>query len=99
MFEILDKHYKARCGLPIQFAKLGHSTSNFNFFVTTSISKSITLSQGSGSDGSLMNKLISLSSEGKFSIIDSVIDKASKGSLAKKKKTVSFNEESKGETK
>jgi regulator of sigma D len=37
-----------------------------------------------GGSGGLMNKLISLSSEGKFSIVDSVMDKVSNGSLIKK---------------
>ena len=69
-------------------ANLGHSTDNFNFFVTQSISQSLTLSQGSKSgsgSGTLMNKLISLSSEGKFSIIDSVVEKVSKITEEKKK--------------
>ena len=68
-------------------ADLGHSTDNFNFFVTQSISQSLTLSQGSKSgsgSGTLMNKLISLSSEGKFSIIDSVVEKVSKITEVKK---------------
>ena len=78
MFEILNKHYQEKMGQSIQFADLGSSTQNFNFFVTQSISQSITLSSGnSSSNGSLMNKLISLSSEGKFSIIDSVLNKVS----------------------
>jgi hypothetical protein len=55
--------------------------------VTQSISQSLTLSQGtnggSGS-GTLMNKLISLTSEGKFSIIDSVVEKVSKKTEEKK---------------
>jgi hypothetical protein len=56
--------------------------------VTHSISQSLTLSQGSkssGGSGQLMNKLISLSSEGKFSIIDSVVEKVSKRTEEKKK--------------
>lgn len=68
-------------------ADLGHSTDNFNFFVTQSISQSLTLSQGSNGgsgSGTLMNKLISLTSEGKFSIIDSVVEKVSKTSEEKK---------------
>ena len=86
MHKILDEHYKKKSGRSIQFADLGHSTSNFNFFVTRSISESITLSSGSGANASfgLMNKLISLSSEGKFSIVDSVIEKVEKGTLGKK---------------
>jgi hypothetical protein len=67
-------------GQPIQIADLGNSTANFNFFVTQSVSHSISLSHSSSSSASstsLMNKLISLSSEGKFSIIDSVIEKVS----------------------
>ena len=90
MHKILDAHYKAKSGgRGITFADLGHSTSNLNFFVTSSVSHSLTLSSGgsgSGKDLGLMNKLISLSSEGKISIIDSVVDKVSKGELSKKKK-------------
>ena len=63
---------------------MGQSTQHFNFFVTQSVSNSISQSQGSCS-GSLMNKLISLSSEGKFSIIDSVVEKVSKITEEKKK--------------
>lgn len=85
MHKILDEHYKAKMGLGITFADLGHSTSNLNFFVTSSVTHSLTLSQGSSEgSGGLMNKLLSLSSEGKISIIDSVVDKASKGELKKK---------------
>ena len=81
-------------GSKIQFANLGHSTSNFNFFVTQSVSRSLTLSQGSGSaskqggSGGLMNKLISLSSEGKFQIVDSVVSKISAGEFTKEVKHV-----------
>ena len=76
---------------------MGHSTQNLNFFVTSSVTHSLTLSQGSGSGtSSLMNKLISLSSEGKFSIIDSVVDKVSKGQLSKKKDASKGEEEEKG---
>jgi hypothetical protein len=38
MFDILNKNYKAKMGREIQMADLGHSTDNFNFFVTQSIS-------------------------------------------------------------
>ena len=38
MFDILNKHYTKKMGSSIQFADLGHSTENFNFFVTQSIS-------------------------------------------------------------
>jgi hypothetical protein len=78
-------------------ADLGHSTDNFNFFVTQSISQSLTLSQGSKSgsgSGTLMNKLISLSSEGKFSIIDSVVEKVSKITEEKKKSSNGGNSSS-----
>lgn len=92
MFDILNKNYKEKMGIDIQMADLGHSTDKFNFFVTQSISQSITLSQGSSKSGTgsgtLMNKLISLSSEGKFSIIDSVVDKVSKKTEEKKIQSV-----------
>lgn len=91
MFDILNKSYKAKMGMDIKMADLGHSTDNFNFFVTQSISQSLTLSQGSKSgsgSGTLMNKLISLSSEGKFSIIDSVVEKVSKITEEKKNDSV-----------
>ena len=96
MFDILNKSYKAKMGMDIKMADLGHSTDNFNFFVTQSISQSLTLSQGSKSgsgSGTLMNKLISLSSEGKFSIIDSVVEKVSK--ITEEKKVSKITEEKK----
>jgi hypothetical protein len=60
--------------------------------VTSTITKTLTLSQGS-KDSSLMSKLISLSSQGKFSIIDSVVEKLSKGALgvSKPKSTSSIS--------
>lgn len=88
MHKILDENYKKKMPQGITFADLGHSTSNFNFFVTSSITHSLTLSSGGGKASKtaegLMNKLLRLSSEGKFSIIDSVVDKVSKGELTKK---------------
>jgi hypothetical protein len=44
MMKILNDNYEPKMGIPIQIANLGHSTSNFNFFVTQSVSQSITLS-------------------------------------------------------
>jgi hypothetical protein len=85
-------------GQAIQFAELGHSTENFNFFVTQSISHTLTLSSGGSSSGqglSLMNKLITLTSEGKFSLIDTVVDKLVKKVDEKPKK----DEEEKKEVK
>ena len=84
MFQILNQHYEKKMGSKIQFADLGSSTKSFNFFVTQSISRSLSLSQGGSSNGGLMNKLISLSSEGKFSIILSVVEKVSAGQFSKK---------------
>lgn len=66
--------------MKMQIANLGHSTVKFNFFMTQSISQSI--SQGSNS-GTLINRLISLSSEGKFSVIDSAFEAMSKKTLEK----------------
>jgi hypothetical protein len=90
MYKIIKDTYEkeTKGERKLQIADLGHSTDNFNFFVTQSISQSLTLSQGSKSgsgSGTLMNKLISLSSEGKFSIIDSVVEKVSKITEEKKK--------------
>jgi len=89
MYKIIKETYEKETEgeVKLQIADLGHSTDNFNFFVTQSISQSLTLSQGSKSgsgSGTLMNKLISLSSEGKFSIIDSVVEKVSKLTEEKK---------------
>ena len=86
MHKVLNENYKKVQPNGITFADLGYSTANLNFFVTSSVTHSLTLSSGKGgSEGTgLMNKLISLSSEGKYSIIDSVIEKASKGELTKK---------------
>jgi hypothetical protein len=79
MFDILNESYKKKMGEPIQFANLGHSTQNFNFFVTQSISRtlSLTSSKSSSADGGmgLMNKMITLATEGKYSLIDTVVDK------------------------
>jgi hypothetical protein len=41
MFSILNVHYKQKMGIDIQIANLGKSTQNFNFFVTQSISQSL----------------------------------------------------------
>ena len=89
MHSIMKKCYEdeTKGKMKFQIANLGQSTQHFNFFVTQSVSNSISQSQGSCS-GSLMNKLISLSSEGKFSIIDSVFEKVSKKTEEKKNKSV-----------
>jgi len=78
MFSILNNHYQKKSGQPIQLADLGHSTENFNFFVTQSISRTLTLTSGGSSAEqglTLMNKLITLTSEGKYSLIDTVVEK------------------------
>lgn len=82
MFKILDDSYKKKMGKGIQFAELGNSTEKFNFFITQSISQTISLtaSKNSGSESgmSLMSKMISLATEGKYSLIETVIDKITK---------------------
>ena len=78
MYEILNESYKKKMGHPIMFADLGHTTENFNFFVTQTISKTLTLTSAnlSGSNGmTLMNKLITLTVKGKYSLIESVIER------------------------
>ena len=88
MFKILDDSYKKKMGKGIQFAELGHSTEKFNFFITQSISQTISLtaSKNSGSESgmSLMSKMISLATEGKYSLIETVIDKITKKQETKK---------------
>ena len=44
MYRILNENYESESGYPIQIADLGNSTANFNFFVTQSVQRSITLS-------------------------------------------------------
>jgi hypothetical protein len=84
----LDESYKKKMGQGIQFADLGRSTEKFNFFVTQSISRTLTLTAGKSSskDGgmSLMNKMINLTTEGKYSLIETVVDKLTKKQEAKK---------------
>jgi hypothetical protein len=83
MFSILDKAYKEKMGRSILFSELGQSTKHFNFFLTQSISQTLTLTsqKGASSSGkteqSLVNRLLQLSSEGKFSKIDTFVEKLS----------------------
>jgi hypothetical protein len=88
MHLILNDHYKQIRQEGITFADLGHSTANLNFFVTSSVTHSLTLSSGGSiskkEEGALMGKLIQLTSEGKFSIIDSIVEKVSRGELSRK---------------
>ena len=74
MFKILKESYTKECGKEVVIADLGHSTNELNFFVTSTVSSSISSSQIKSSY-SLINKLISLSSQQKYSIIDSVVSK------------------------
>ena len=74
MFKILDESYTAVMNKPINFADLGHSTNGFNFFVASTVSSSISSAQLQSSS-SLLNKLITLSSQQKYSIIDSIVEK------------------------
>lgn len=84
MFKILNESYERRMGQPIQTADLGHSTDNFNFFVTSSISRSLTLTSGGSAKGSgLMTKLIDMMDD-KCEIVDSIIEKISAGTYTKK---------------
>lgn len=80
----------------IQIGELGHSTKDFNFFVTATISDSVSASRSSSlkSSESLVNKLLSLTSKSKFSVVDSVISKIDKklkqeDQIAKKSKSSS----------
>lgn len=87
MFNILNDHYQRKMGQPIKFADLGYSTANFNFFVTQAISQTLTLTQGGRGAGTrnqtnLMDKLLHLTYQGKFSLIDTVVQKVTgKGTL------------------
>jgi len=74
MFPILSSSYKQTRGKDIVIANLGQSTKNFGFFVTSTISNSVS-STSSLQSKFLINKLISLTSEEKYELIDSVISK------------------------
>ena len=43
MFSALDNSYKAKMGRSMLFSELGQSTKHFNFFLTQSISQTLTL--------------------------------------------------------
>jgi len=83
MFLALENSYKSKMGRSILFSELGQSTKHFNFFLTQSISHTLTLTsqKGSSTGGktqqSLVNRLLQLSSEGKFSKIDTFVEKLS----------------------
>jgi hypothetical protein len=51
MFEILNANYKEKMGQDITIADLGTSTEHLNFFLTKSISQTLTHSQTSSING------------------------------------------------
>jgi hypothetical protein len=51
MFEIMNTNYKEKMGKDITVADLGTSTEHLNFFLTKSISQTLTLSQTSSING------------------------------------------------
>jgi hypothetical protein len=51
MFEILNTNYKEKMGKDITVADLGTSTEHLNFFLTKSISQTLTLSHTSSING------------------------------------------------
>jgi hypothetical protein len=64
---------------------LGKSIEHFNFFITQSISQTLSISSlrnvGATSE-SLVNRLLQVSSQGKFSQIDTFIDKLAATKMA-----------------
>ncbi|MFS8160430.1 MAG: hypothetical protein ACMG6E_09545 [Candidatus Roizmanbacteria bacterium] len=76
MYACLGEEYKKVAGKPMGLGDLGHSIKDFQFFVTSTITSSISSSEGLKSQ-SLLNKLLSLSSKKEYSIIDEVMSKVS----------------------
>ena len=61
MHEIMNEVYQKKCGKPILFSELGSSTKNFNFFLTQSISQTLSLSSlGNANSKSLINNLLQI---------------------------------------
>ena len=78
MVNLLNDTFQKKSGKPIMTSELGQSTKRFNFFLTQSISQTLTISSmdsGSATSQSLVNRLIQLSSQGKFSQIDTYVKK------------------------
>ena len=79
MFNLLNETFQKKSGKPIMYSQLGQSTKHFNFFLTQSISQTLSitssLSSGAANSQSLVNRLIQLSSQGKFSQIDTYVKK------------------------
>ena len=78
MFSILNEHYQRKMGQPIKFADFWNKAANFNFIDTQAISQTLTLTQGVGgtrNQTNLMDKLLHLTYQGKFSLIDTVVQK------------------------
>jgi len=91
MFQILNSHYFKIMGKDIPFGELGHSTQDFSFFLTQTISSSITSSQGDlKSSSSLVNKLLSLSSKSDYSLVEKVMSKISSKLNGKKENKTSI---------
>jgi hypothetical protein len=74
MYEILNKSYEQERGEAITIGNLGYSTEDLSFFVTATLTSSVSSSY-SVSNTSLLNKLISLSSRSEYAIVDSVLQK------------------------
>jgi hypothetical protein len=78
MFGIMNEVYQQKSGKPILFSELGKSIEHFNFFLTQSISQTLSISSlrnGSATSESLVNRLLQVSSQGKFSQIDTFVEK------------------------
>ena len=78
MVNLLNDTFQKKSGKPIMTSELGQSTKRFNFFLTQSISQTLTISSmdsGSATSQSLVNRFIQLSSQGKFSQIDTYVKK------------------------
>ena len=85
MFGIMNELYQQKSGKPILFSELGKSIEHFNFFLTQSISQTLNISSlrnGDATSESLINRLLQVSSQGKFSQIDTFVEKIAATKLA-----------------
>jgi hypothetical protein len=81
----MNEVYQQKSGKPILFSQLGKSIEHFNFFLTQSISQTLNISSlrnGGATSESLVNRLLQVSSQGKFSQIDTFVRKIAATKLA-----------------
>ena len=76
MYSILNKKYEDTALKPITFGSLGRSTEQFQFFVTATLSSSLSAASSASLQSKfLLNKLITLTSQSKYDVIESVMEK------------------------